>query len=61
MEDVGDAVTTVWPKIMCDLESEANASALADYKALVDEAASLCAALKMSQSMLTSEHTRIDR
>jgi hypothetical protein len=60
MQDVGDTVTTAWPKLMHDLESEASASALADYKALVDKAASLCAALKMSQSMLTSERTRID-
>jgi hypothetical protein len=61
MQDVGDAVTMAWPKLMRDLESEVSTSALADYKALVDEAASLRAALKTSQSTLTSERNRIDR
>jgi hypothetical protein len=60
MQDVGDAVTMAWPKLMCDLESEASASALADYKALADKAASLRAALKTSQSTLTSERSRIE-
>jgi hypothetical protein len=41
MQDIGDTITMVCPKLMHDLESEASSSALADYKALVDEAASL--------------------
>jgi hypothetical protein len=61
MQDVGDAVTTAWPKLMRDLESEASTSALADYKALADEAASLRAALKTAQSTLTSERACQDR
>jgi TT viral ORF2-like len=61
MQDVSDAITTVWPKLMRDLESEGSSSALADYKALADEAASLKAALKMSQTMLTSKHNRIEQ
>jgi hypothetical protein len=61
MQDVGDAITTVWLKLMCDLESKASTSALADYKALTDEAASLWAALKTAQSTLSSEPARIDR
>jgi hypothetical protein len=60
MQDVGDAVTTVWPKPRRDLEREASTSALADYKALADEAAGIQAALKTCQSTLTSEHARID-
>jgi phage shock protein A len=47
--------------LMRDLESEASARALADYKDLVDEAAGLRAALKMSQATLASEHRRIER
>jgi hypothetical protein len=50
-----------WLVLMCDLESEASVSALADYKDLTDEAAGLRAVLKMSQAMLTSEHSRIER
>jgi HPt (histidine-containing phosphotransfer) domain-containing protein len=61
MQDVGDAITTAWPKLMQDLKSEASSSALADYKALADKAASLQAALKTSQSTLTSERNRIER
>jgi hypothetical protein len=61
MQDVDDAVTTAWPKLMRDLESKASVSALADYKALADEAASLRAALKTSQSTLTSERSRIEQ
>jgi hypothetical protein len=60
MQDVGDAITTAWLKLMRDLESEASSSALVDYKGLVDEAASLRAALTTSQSMLTSERNRIE-
>jgi hypothetical protein len=60
MQDVGDTVTTAWLKLMRDLESEASMNALVDYKALADEAASLRAALKTSQSTLTSEHARIN-
>jgi hypothetical protein len=60
MQDVGDTVTTAWPKLMHNLKSEARSSALADYKALADEAASLRGALKTSQSTLTSERNRIE-
>jgi hypothetical protein len=59
MQDVGDAMTTAWVKLMRDLKNEASTSALADYKPLADEAASLRAALKMSQSTLTSDRARI--
>jgi TolA-binding protein len=61
MQDVGNAVTMVWLKLMCDLESKASASALSYYNALADEAASLRAALKTSQATLTSECCRIDQ
>jgi hypothetical protein len=38
---VGNTITTAWLMLMHNLESEARVSALADYKELTDEAASL--------------------
>jgi hypothetical protein len=60
MQDVSDAVTMAWLKLMHDLESKASSSALGDYKALADERDSLRAALQTSQSTLTSKHRRIE-
>jgi hypothetical protein len=58
---VGDAVTTAWPALMRDLENEARARALRDYKDLVDDAAHLKAELKASQAALESERGRVER
>jgi hypothetical protein len=50
-----------WPALMRDLKSEARVRALEDYKDLADDAASLKAELKVSQSVLASENSRVKR
>jgi hypothetical protein len=57
----GNAVTTAWLTLMRDLESEARVRALEDYKDLTDDTASLKVELKVSQSVLASEHSRVVR
>jgi hypothetical protein len=61
IQAVGNAVTTAWPALMRDLESEARARALDDYKDLADNVASLKAELKVSQAVLNSKHSRVKR
>jgi hypothetical protein len=61
IQAVGDAVTTAWPALMQDLESEARARALDDYKDLADDTASLKAELRASQAVLDSERHRVER
>jgi hypothetical protein len=58
---VGDAVTTAWPELMGDLERIAEERTLDDYKALEDNVARLTTRLESSQSVLTSERSRIER
>jgi hypothetical protein len=61
IQAVSDAVTMAWPTLMQDLENEARARALEDYKYLVDDAASVKAELKASQTVLTSKRSRVER
>jgi hypothetical protein len=61
IQAVGNTVTTVWPALMRDLESEARSRALEDYKGLADDPARLKAELKSSQSALATECSRVKR
>jgi hypothetical protein len=58
---VGDAVTTVWPLLMRDLEDEARERALRTYKGLADEADRLRADLKVSEAARVDERSRVER
>jgi hypothetical protein len=57
---VGDTITTAWLALMRDLESEARARALEDYNDLADDAVSLKAELKASQSVLANKCSRVE-
>jgi predicted AAA+ superfamily ATPase len=56
---IGDAVTTAWLELMCDLERNTEERTLDDYKDLKDNIARLKAKLESSQSALASERTRV--
>jgi hypothetical protein len=58
---IGDAVTTAWPELMRDLERITEERTLDDYKALEDDVARLTIRLELSQSVLASERSRIER
>jgi hypothetical protein len=58
---IDDAITTAWPELMRDLERNTEERTLDDYRDLEDNVARLKAKLESSQSVLTSECSRIER
>jgi predicted nucleic acid-binding Zn-ribbon protein len=58
---ISDTVTTARPELMQDLERIVEEKTLDDYKALEDDVARLTTRLESSQSVLVSEHSRIER